>query len=87
MYLCLSSHDLYVCEALALALGLSAEQAKEEIDSMDMVKFMDGGSSTISHLRNISKRLGMHPGDSLLEYFGRVIKKYTGTSDLTFLEL
>jgi len=73
--------------ALALALGLSAEQAKAEIDSMDMQGFMDGGSSTISHLRNIKKRLGMHPGDNLLEHFGGVLEKYTGDSDLTFLGL
>ena len=73
--------------ALALALGLSAEQAKAVMDSIDMQGFMDGGSSTISHLRNVKKRLGMHPGDNLLEHFGGVLEKYTGDSDLTFLGL
>lgn len=75
------------CVALSLALGLSAEQAKAEMDSMDMHGFLDGGSSTISQLRNIKKRLGMHPGDNLLEHFGGVLEKYAGDSDLTFLGL
>lgn len=78
---------IFTFAALSLALGLSAQQSKEEMDAMDMQGFLDGGSSTISHLRNISKRLGMHPGDNLLEHFGRVIEKYTGSSDFTFLEL
>ena len=78
---------LIISSALSLALGLSAEQAKVEMDNMDTHGFLDGGSSKISNVRNISKRLGMHPGDKILEHFGRMIEKYTGDSDLTFLGL
>ena len=72
---------------LSLALGLSAEQAKIEMDDVDTHRFLDGASSKISNLRNISKRLGMHPGDKILEHFGQMIEKYMGDSDLTFLGL
>ena len=78
---------LIIFSIISLALGLSEEQAKIEIDDVDTHRFLDGGSSKISNLRNISKRLGMHPGDKILEHFGQMIEKYTGDSDLTFLGL
>lgn len=86
----ISSSNTNLClifAALSLALGLSAEQAKVEMDEMDTHGFLDGGSSKISNVRNISKRLGMHPGDKILDHFGHMIEKYTGDSNLTFLGL
>ena len=57
------------------------------MDRMDMSGFLDGGSSKISQLRNMSHRLGMHRGETLLKHMGDVLERYTGDANLTFLGL
>ena len=76
--------------ALCLALGLDGEQAKEECDLLDMETFNDSKSmfhNKISLAYNLMKKIGMHPADKCTDYFGELLEKYTGDSNLTFLDL
>eukprot|EP00571_Detonula_confervacea_P003366 CAMPEP_0172325364 /NCGR_PEP_ID=MMETSP1058-20130122/53821_1 /TAXON_ID=83371 /ORGANISM="Detonula confervacea, Strain CCMP 353" /LENGTH=1030 /DNA_ID=CAMNT_0013041887 /DNA_START=6 /DNA_END=3098 /DNA_ORIENTATION=- len=76
--------------ALFLALGLDGKQAKAETDLLEMSEFFDAnsiGNNKISLVYNLMTKLGMHPGDKCIEYFGELLEKYTGDPDLTFLDL
>ncbi|KAL7544641.1 hypothetical protein ACHAWF_008014 [Thalassiosira exigua] len=86
--------------ALVLALRLDAEQAAEEMEELDASILLDGDylgpkknsyfGTAINQIflaTNLLKKLGMHPGDTLTDFVGNILKKYAGDSELTFAGL
>ena len=79
--------------ALFLSLGLDGAQIRAETDRLDMPAFFDGDRRVpfcckrLAMVHNLFAKLGIHPADEAIEYFGRVLDKYAGNADLTFLQL
>ena len=78
---------------LPVAPGLDGDQVRAKTDLLDLRAFFDGDRRVpfccrrLAKLRNLFRRLGVHPGDKCLEHFGDVLKRYAGDLDLTFFQL
>ena len=79
--------------ALFLALGLDAEQAIEESNKANFADFFDGAQNypgptkAVGQLYNVYYEGGMHPGKTCVEFFGDILERFTGDSNLTFFGL
>mmetsp|Transcript_20174 Transcript_20174/g.49480 ORF Transcript_20174/g.49480 Transcript_20174/m.49480 type:complete len:582 (+) Transcript_20174:110-1855(+) len=83
--------------AVCLALGLDSKQIQEEMLNLDLTTFFDGyfledvpGIDVLKNagpVYNVLDKMGMHPAAKITEAIGDLLERYTGNSELTFLDL
>lgn len=70
-----------------LACNASSEFMEDVVKSTDFVKFMDGWGWTIGLSYRLYWKMGMYNGDYFKSWYGDLLKKLTGDSDITLKEI
>ena len=71
--------------ALALSCGASIDYIEQTLFELDLEDFKDGGN-WFYRLTRLIFRYGLHKGDIIEEFAGKILKDLTGNSNLTFGE-
>jgi predicted acylesterase/phospholipase RssA len=73
--------------ALAIAIGISPDRLKQELENSDFSEFLDGSWIDAGNIYRLITTYGYYKGEALEKWIFYLTEKYTGNKHITFQEL